>query len=232
MKDFSILKNKLDIPFENENQDLLEQAFVHSTYRYEHPESRLPNNERLEFLGDKVLDLVVAEYLYSEYPDKSEGKLTAYQSALVNNELLFKIANALGFIPLLSLGSGERQKIEDNVENGQSIIGNAFEAFIGAIYSVHGYKTCQEFIKEYLIIKELPDIIERGLDKDPKSRLQEKLNKKGINPTYKVLDESGPDHKKTFLEVSANGILMGKGEGSSKQDAEKKAAENALESSE
>jgi ribonuclease-3 len=193
----------------------------------ENPDFYLPHNERLEFLGDAVLELVVTEYLYQNYPQKSEGELTNWRSALVNSKELAKIARNLGFNDFLLLSKGEAK---ETGKARQYILANTFEAFIGAIYLDQGYQVCQEFIKKHLI-KELPEIIEKGLYKDAKSRFQEEAQERlKITPTYKILEEWGPDHAKHFIAgVFLGKQLIAKGQGSSKQEAEEEAAKNALE---
>jgi ribonuclease-3 len=225
MKDFSLLEKKLNLKFKN--RDFLIQAFCHRSYLNENPDFYLPHNERLEFLGDAVLELVVTEYLYQKYPKKSEGELTNWRAALVNAKMLSNLAQELGFNDFLLLSKGEEKEV------GKArlyILANAFEAFIGAIYLDQGYVACQEFIKKYLL-KKLPEIIKKGLFKDAKSRFQEEAQERvKITPTYKVLDEWGPDHAKHFIVgVFLGEELVAKGEGSSKQEAEEEAAREALE---
>ncbi len=224
MKDFSQLEKKLGINFKN--KDLLIQAFVHRSYLNENPEFRLEHNERLEFLGDAVLELVVTEELYEKYPDKSEGELTNWRAALVNAKMLTKVAEEIGLNDFLLLSRGETKELG---KARQFILANTFEAFIGAIYLDLGYDACDEFIRKYLIVK-LPDIIENNLFKDAKSRFQEEAQERmGITPAYKVLKEWGPDHVKNFIiGVFLGEELVAEGEGSSKQEGENEAAKNAL----
>ena len=224
MKDFLLLEKKLNLKFKN--KDLLIQAFVHRSYLNENPDFYLGNNERLEFLGDAVLELAVTEYLFKEYPQKPEGELTNWRAALVNAKMLGKVALDLGFNDFLLLSKGEEK------ETGKArmyILANTFEALIGAIYLDQGYERCQQFIREHLICK-LPEIIEKGLFKDPKSRFQEEAQERvKITPTYKVLEESGPDHARHFVVgVYLGQELVARGEGSSKQEAEEEAAREAL----
>ena len=228
MKDFSILEKKLDLKFKN--KDFLIQAFVHRSYLNENPDFYLPHNERLEFLGDAVLEIVVTEYLYQKYPKKSEGELTNWRAALVNAKQLSEIARELDFNEFLLLSRGETKEIG---KARQYILANTFEAFIGALYLDQGLNPCKEFIKKHLI-KELPHIIEAGLFKDAKSRFQEEAQERiGITPTYKVLEEWGPDHAKHFIiGVFLGEELVAKGEGSSKQEAEEDAAKNGLKAKE
>lgn len=224
VKDFSPFEKKLDIKFKN--KDLLIQAFCHRSYLNENPKFYLDHNERLEFLGDAVLELVVTEHLYQDYPKKAEGELTNWRAALVNARMLSEIANGLGFNDFLLLSRGETKELG---KARQYILANTFEALIGAIYLDRGYKACQEFIKKYLIEK-LPEIIKKGLFKDAKSHLQEEAQERArITPTYKVLEEWGPDHARHFIiGVFLDKELVAKGEGSSKQEAEEEAARNAL----
>lgn len=225
MKYFSILEKKLNLKFEN--KDLLIQAFCHRSYLNEHPDFYLSHNERLEFLGDAVLELAVTEYLYKKYPEKSEGELTNWRAALVNAKMLGEVARELEFNDFLLLSKGEKK---EEGKARQYILANAFEALVGAIYVDKGYEKCKEFVEKKLIDKKLKEIIEKGLFKDAKSRLQEEAQERvEITPTYKVLEEWGPDHAKHFLVgVFLGKEMIAKGEGSSKQEAEEEAAENAL----
>jgi len=224
MKDFLKLEKKFG--FEFKDKDLLSQAFCHRSYLNENPKFKLYHNERLEFLGDAVLELAVSEWLFEQYPKKLEGDLTNWRASLVNAKTLSQTARQLGFNNFLLLSKGEQKEIG---KARSYILADAFEAFIGALYLDQGYKACQNFIKKYLLIK-LPEIIERGLFRDPKSYFQERAQEVSkVTPNYKVLDEWGPDHEKHFIV----GIFLGKkmvakGEGSSKQEAEEKAAEEAL----
>jgi len=224
MKDFSPFEKKLNLKFKN--KDLLIQAFCHRSYLNENPDFYLPHNERLEFLGDAVLELIITEYLYQKYPKKSEGELTNWRASLVNAKILSKTAKNLGFDDFLLLSQGEAKELG---KARQYILANTIEALIGGLYLDRGYKSCQRFIKKYLI-KELSDIIKKGLHKDAKSSFQEEAQeKKGITPTYKVLEEQGPDHAKHFIiGVFLEQELIAKGEGFSKQEAEEAAAKNAL----
>jgi len=224
MKDFPSLEKKLSLKFKN--KDLLIQAFVHRSFLNENPDFKLFHNERLEFLGDAILEQVVTEYLYQNYPKKLEGELTSWRAALVNTKMLSKIAKSLEFNDFLLLSQGETK---EKGRARQYILADTFEAFIGALYLDQGLDVCKNFIEKNLI-KELQDIIKDGLYKDAKSCFQEESQeKKGITPTYKVLKESGPDHAKRFIVgVFLNKELIAKGEGLSKQEAEEEAAENAL----
>ncbi|PIV45140.1 MAG: ribonuclease III [Candidatus Nealsonbacteria bacterium CG02_land_8_20_14_3_00_37_10] len=225
MINFSPLEKKLNLKFKK--KDLLIQAFCHRSYLNENPNSNLENNERLEFLGDAVLELIVTEYLFEKYPKKSEGELTNWRAALVNAKMLSETANELGFNDYLLLSKGEKK---ETGKARQYILANTFEALIGAAYLDSGYKKCRDFIEKNLIAK-LPEIIEKGLFKDAKSCFQEEAQERtGITPAYKVMKEWGPDHSKHFIiGVFLNSELVAEGEGSSKQEAEVEAAKNALE---
>jgi len=225
MIDFSELEKKLGLKFKN--KDLLTQAFCHRSYLNENPSAHLKNNERLEFLGDAVLELIVTEELYEKYPKKPEGELTNWRAALVNAKMLSETANELGLNDYLLLSKGEKK---EKGKARQYILANTFEALIGSAYLDLGYKKCHDFIKKNLIAK-LPEIIEKGLFKDAKSCFQEEAQERtGITPTYKVMREWGPDHSKNFIiGVFLNSELVAEGQGSSKQEAEVEAAKNALE---
>ena len=224
MHNFSVLEKKLKVKFKK--KDLLIQAFIHRSYLNENPSFRLFHNERMEFLGDAVLELVVTEYLFEKYPKKPEGELTNWRAALVNAKILSKIAKKLGFNDFLLLSKGE---FGETGKARQYILANTFESFVGALFLDRGYKDCDKFIKEHLI-KELPRIIETQAFKDAKSVFQEKAQEKqGITPNYRVLGETGPDHDKIFvIGVFLKSELVAQGKGSSKQEAEEAAAKNGL----
>jgi len=225
MIDFSKLEKKLKLKFKN--KDLLIQAFIHRSYLNENPQSKLHHNERLEFLGDAVLELVVTEELFEKYPKKSEGELTNWRAALVNAKMLSKLGQNLGFNSFLLLSRGE---IKELGKARQYILANTLEAFIGSLYLDSGYDACKGFIKKHFI-KELPHIIKERLFEDAKSLFQERSQEAvGITPTYRVLREWGPDHAKRFvIGVFLQKELVAEGEGSSKQEAEEAAAKKALE---
>jgi ribonuclease III len=224
VKDFKPLEKKLNLKFKN--KDLLIQAFCHRSYLNENPDFYLSNNERLEFLGDAVLELVVTENLFEKYPQKAEGELTNWRAALVNARMLAEVAKGLGLNNFLLLSKGEAKELG---KARQYILANTFEALVGATYLDQGYKKAEDFIKKYLI-KNLPEIVEKGLFKDAKSRFQEEAQERvGITPVYKVVKDWGPDHAKHFIiGVFLGKELVAKGEGSSKQEAEEAAAKNAL----
>lgn len=223
--EFKELEKKLGVNFKNKG--LLKQAFVHRSYLNENPGSGLEHNERLEFLGDAVLELAVTEFLYKKYPQKPEGEMTNWRAALVNARMLTEIAKTCGFNDFLLLSKGEAK------EGGKArayILANTFEAFVGALHLDSGYEAAEKFIQKK-VLPNLPEIIKQGLYKDAKSKFQEQAQEKtGITPTYKIIKESGPDHNKTFMI----GVYLGReavaeGQGSSKQEAEEDAAKNALE---
>ncbi|MBI2038444.1 MAG: ribonuclease III [Candidatus Nealsonbacteria bacterium] len=224
MGDFAQLEKKLGLKFKN--KDLLVQAFIHRSYLNENPNFHLAHNERMEFLGDAVLELAVTEYLYREFPKESEGELTTWRAALVNADSLSQIARELEFNGYLLLSRGETK---DAGKARDYILANCLEAFIGALYLDRGYKKAKEFIDKVLI-KKLPEILKHGLFRDDKSHFQEQAQEKEkITPIYKVLSEQGPDHAKNFvIGVFLGEKLIAKGEGSSKQEAEEQAAKNAL----
>lgn len=219
------LETSLGVAFRN--QDLLQQAFVHRSYLNENPDFRLNHNERLEFLGDAVLELVVTEILYAEFPDKPEGELTNLRAALVNANMLSDVARDLGFNEHLLLSRGEAK---DEGRARQYILANAFEAVVGALYLDQGYDATRGFI-ERALIPHLSRIVEQHLYRDPKSRFQEAAQEKaGSTPTYEVLEQWGPDHAKHFVVgVFVGRELVAKGDGPSKQAGEEAAAKAGLE---
>jgi len=224
MKDFSLLEKKLGLEFKNKK--LLKQAFIHRSYINENPESGLEHNERLEFLGDAVLELVITEHLYKQYPEKFEGELTNWRAALVNARMLASTAEEIGLNDFLLLSVGEEKELG---KARQYILANTFEAFIGAVYLDSGYGLSDKFIKKFLL-KNLPEIIQKKLYKDAKSHFQEQAQEKvGITPSYRVIKEWGPDHKKKFI-VGAflDEELVAEGQGDSKQEAEEGAAKESL----
>jgi len=217
------IQQQLGVQFKD--SDLLVSALTHRSYLNENRSFHLPNNERLEFLGDAVLELVSTEYLYLNYPHP-EGELTNFRSALVNYRMLSEIASRLGIGKFLQMSKGESKDIG---RARQVILANAIEAVIGAIYLDQGYDVAKDFILREVIV-ELPGIINKGAYLDPKSKLQEIVQERfGITPVYNVQSESGPDHDKVFVVgVNLNDRQIGTGNGPSKQEAEVSAAENAL----
>ncbi len=225
VREFTTLEKKLGIKFKDKN--LLIQAFIHRSYLNENPGIRLGNNERLEFLGDAVLELVVTEYLYDNYPQKSEGVLTSWRAALVNTKMISAASMRLGFNEFLLLSKGEAK------EEGKSrhyILANTFEAFIGALYLDAGYARCRKFIVGNLV-SQLNEIVAKQLYKDAKSRFQEVAQERlKITPTYKVIAEKGPDHNKSFtVGVYIGSECVATGTGTSKQEAEENTARRGLE---
>lgn len=223
--DFSILETNIGITFIN--KDLLKQAFIHRSYLNENRTVKLEHNERLEFLGDAVLELVITDYLYKKYPEKNEGDLTAYRSSLVNSNTLSDVAEKLGLNPFLLLSKGEAK---DTGRARQFILANTFESLVGAIYIDQGYGAANTFIESQLFGL-IEDIIEKNKYIDSKSKFQEQAQEKvGITPAYKLIKETGPDHNKIFtVGVYLREDLVVTGDGKSKQEAEQDAAEKALE---
>ena len=205
--------------------ELLVTALTHRSYVNEHRKSVSEHNERLEFLGDAVLELVVTEYLFAKY-DEPEGILTSWRAALVRTESIGEAGDKVGYAPLVRMSRGEKNGGE---RARQQILANAFEAVIGAIYLERGYDDAKAFIHEHIISK-LDDILRTGSWRDPKSHLQEISQRvDGFTPVYRVLCESGPDHDKVFtLGVFVGDRQMGKGIGPSKQHAQQSAARAAI----
>jgi len=217
------LETILGITFTNKN--LLKQALVHRSYLNENPKLGLEDNERMEFLGDAVLELVITEYLYKNYKNP-EGDLTAWRSSLVNSRMLSEIASSLSINDFLYLSKGETK---DTGRARGYILANAFEALIGAIYLDGGYEIVRGFVYATLVPR-LQDVIEGKLYKDAKSFFQEEAQeRKGVTPSYKLISDWGPDHDKHFkVGVYLDDHLIAEGVGKSKQEAEQEAAKNAL----
>ncbi len=221
------LAKKIGVKFNN--TDLLRQALTHRSYLNENRKYKLSHNERLEFLGDAVLELVVTEYLYENYPNP-EGELTNWRASLVNGEMLSKISKELGVEEYLLMSRGEAKDVG---KARQYLLANAFEAVIGAIYldqGAAGYEAAKKFILDQVVSK-LPEIIFKKLYMDPKSRFQEVAQEKtGITPSYRVFSETGPDHNKKFvMGIFIGDEMVAQGEGSSKQEAQRNAAAAGLE---
>lgn len=212
--------------FSFKDKTLLEQVFIHRSYLNEHRDCPISHNERLEFLGDAVLELVVTEYLYQTYPNP-EGELTTWRSALVRGEQLAKIAQDFKIPENLKLSKGEERS--GGREKGY-LLANAFEALIGAVYLDQGYEVVKTLIHQAVLSK-LDSILTEKSYIDPKSRLQEYTQDSlGITPSYEVVSEEGPDHAKTFIvQVLVGKDVWGQGEGNSKQAAQIAAAANAWE---
>ncbi len=220
-KDFA--KQVLGVEFND--LELLITAFTHRSYVNEHKKSAKIHNERLEFLGDAVLELVVTEHLYLNY-EEPEGILTNWRSALVRTESIGAAASEAGFEELLRLSRGEKRGTE---RARLQILANSYEAVIGAVYLDLGYQEAKVIIEKTLLVT-LVDILKTGSWMDPKSRLQEiSQSAEGHTPVYKVMDEDGPDHDKIFtVGVYVNNVLRGQGQGPSKQTAQQQAASEAL----
>lgn len=224
-RDFPGLEKELGIIFDNKN--LLIQAFIHRSYINENSNLKLGHNERLEFLGDAVLELVSTNYLYHKYEDLAEGDLTSYRAALVNTKSIGAIAKELNFNNYLFLSKGESK---DFGKARLSILADTYEAFIGAVFLDKGYDFAKEFIEKTLLTH-TEEVVEAGKYRDPKSVIQEKSQDLlSVTPSYKVISESGPDHDKKFIV----GIYFGEekiaeGEGRSKQEAETHAAKVAIQ---
>lgn len=218
------LEKSLGLSFQN--KDLLLQALTHRSYLNENSDSRTGHNERLEFLGDAVLELVVTEALYEKFPDKPEGELTSFRAALVNAKMLSDVAVDIKINDFLLLSRGEAKDIG---RARQYILANAMEALIGAIHLDQGYDAVRDFITR-VVLSRTGEMLEKKLYKDPKSLFQESAQERaGITPTYEVMREWGPDHDKHFvIGVYLKDELVAEGEGPSKQSAQEEAARNGL----
>ncbi len=226
MKNIEKLSQLIGVEFHNLN--LLQEALTHRSYLNENKNYKLNHNERLEFLGDAVLELVVTEYLFLNF-NNPEGELTTWRAALVNGEMLSRVAQEMNLDDYMLMSKGERKDIG---KSRQYILANAMEAVIGAIYLDQGYQKAKSFISERIISK-LPEVIENKSYLDPKSYFQEKAQEiVQITPRYEVIKEWGPDHNKKFLVgVFLNEDKIAEGKGSSKQEAQRNAAKIALKKS-
>jgi len=224
MINFSELEKIINIKFKK--PELLQEALTHRSFLNERPKEKACHNERLEFLGDAVLELSVTEFLFSKFEEKPEGELTALRSALVNSGMLFKAATELSLGNHIRLSKGEAK---DSGKGRQFIIANAFEALIGAVFLDQGKKVSDDFIGKF-ICENIDFVLEEKLWRDAKSLFQEKSQEiASITPTYEVLKESGPDHKKHFIVgIYLEDELVVEGKGFSKQEAQRDAAEKAL----
>ncbi len=225
MKDFTPFEEAIGVQFKDKKN--LTQAFIHRSYINENPKSGLEHNERLEFLGDAVIELVVTDYLYRTYPNQNEGDLTAYRSALVNAVIMGEVAASLNMNDYLLLSKGEQK---DTGRARQTILANTYESFVGALYLDQGYGACDTFVTSSLLSR-LDDIIKTKSWKDAKSQIQEEAQERlGVTPSYKVMSETGPDHDKHFnIGVFFGEKKIAEGKGRSKQEGEQKAALAALE---
>lgn len=218
------LESKLKITFNN--HDLLKEATTHRSFINENPSWPTSHNERLEFLGDAVLELIVTRHLYDKYPNEPEGRLTSIRSALVNHVMLSRVAREIGLDGHIRMSRGE---LKDVGKAREVILANAIEAVIGAIYLDTGYEATKTFVEE-CVMSHLNEVMSAELYRDPKSLLQEVAQEtKRITPVYKVLEEHGPDHQKKFIVgVYFDDEEVAQGKGTSKQEAEREAAGNAL----
>ncbi len=224
MKDIENLEKKIGVKFKN--KDLLKQAMVHRSYLNENRDFELDHNERMEFLGDAVLELIVTEYLYNNFSNP-EGELTNYRAALVNGKMLAKISKGIGLDEYLLMSRGETK---DLGKARQYLLANALEAVIGAIYLDQGYKKSEKFITKF-VLSEMDNVLSEKLYQDPKSKFQEEAQEKaGVTPIYKVVKEWGPDHDRRFIiGIYLENEKIAEGEGSSKQAAQRNAAKKGLE---
>jgi len=224
MINFSDFEKKVNVSFKD--KDLLMQAFIHRSYINENGGIKLSHNERLEFLGDAVLELIVTDFLFKKYPTYTEGELTALRSALVNAIIISEVATAIEMNDYLLLSKGESK---DNGKARQYILANTYEALVGAIYLDGGYDIANKFISKTLL-PHTEEIVAKKLWRDSKSLVQEKAQEfVSVTPLYKVLNETGPDHDKHFtVGIYFGTELIAEGKGKSKQEAEQAAALAAL----
>ncbi len=225
MKDITPFETTISFRFRDLN--LLKEALTHRSYLNEQPNWPVPHNERLEYLGDAVLELAVSEKLYRLYPDFPEGQLTVVRAALVNYQILGKIAAELGMEEFVLMSKGERG---DNQRAKEVILANAFESLVGAIYLDQGFEAVSKFVDQFLMGR-VEEIVRTKSYKDPKSALQELIQERfRETPTYEVVSESGPAHQRMFtIGVKFAGAIAATGSGNSKQEAELEAARKALE---
>jgi ribonuclease III len=219
------LEKKLGVNFKNE--DLLTEALTHRSYLNEFPRWRLSHNERLEYLGDAVLELIISEELFNTFPDRPEGQLTVLRAALVNYQMLARVAEAVGLQDFILMSRGERK---DTGKAREVILANAIEAVLGAMYLDQGLEKVRPFVKKNILNK-LDEVLTTRSYRDAKSELQEFVQDKlKLTPTYRTLDESGPAHKRIFkMGVYFGDKLVADGAGASKQEAEIEAAKAAIE---
>lgn len=222
-----LIKLQKKIGFTFNNESLIKQALVHRSYLNEHPDFKLGHNERLEFLGDAVLEIVVTEFLYINFQETPEGDLTNWRASLVNAKMLYEVAVELGIEDYLYLSKGEAR--DKNKKSRQFILADAVEAIIGALYLDQGMEVAKEFILKNVVSK-LDNILKNQAYLDPKSHFQEKAQEdRGITPHYEIIDEVGPDHAKIFtVGLYLGEELIATGQGSSKQEAQVEAAANGL----
>ncbi|MBU1119657.1 ribonuclease III [Patescibacteria group bacterium] len=224
MNNYEAIEAKLGIVFKDKS--LLDVALTHRSYLNEHKEIALQNNERIEFLGDAVLELIISSYLFKKYPDKPEGDLTNIRAALVRTESLAEESRNLGIGEYLRMSKGEK---ESGGRDKDYLLANTFEAVLGAIYQDQGFDVCKEYIERTLLMK-ADRIVENNLFIDPKTQAQEIIQAKfKVTPIYEVLKQDGPDHEKTFtVALKINNKQIASGTGSSKQKAEEAAAKETV----
>ncbi|MBI2633395.1 MAG: ribonuclease III [Parcubacteria group bacterium] len=222
VKDISLLEKAIDYVFKN--KQVIQEALTHRSYINEHPEIKY-NNERLEFLGDAALELAITERLYTLYQTKAEGELTSLRASVVKTDTLAELARKLRLYEFLLLSKGESV----GVESRDNILADVVEAIIGAIYLDGGYENVLEFIDRF-IVKKIARVLKYNLQIDAKTQLQELVQEREkTTPIYKIVKESGPAHKKIFIAAAyVKDNIVGKGNGPSKQEAERQAAKNAL----
>ncbi|MEO5645861.1 MAG: ribonuclease III [Candidatus Paceibacterota bacterium] len=225
MKDFTPFEQSLGIVFTDKS--LIQRAFTHRSFINENPRSGLEHNERFEFLGDAVIELIVTDYLFRNFPTHNEGDLTAYRSALVNAVIMGEVATALNMNDFLLLSKGEAK---DTGRARQTILANTYESFVGGLYLDQGYEPCKKFIIDTLMPR-LEEILKMKSWKDAKSQVQEEAQERlGLTPSYRVVSESGPDHDKYFtIGVFFGEQKIAEGKGKSKQEAQQTAALAGLE---
>jgi ribonuclease-3 len=222
---YNEIEEKIGVKFKNRNY--LQTAFTHRSYLNEHKEENIENNERLEFLGDAVLELIISSNLYHNYPDKAEGELTSIRAALVRTESIAEETKRLKVGQYLRMSKGEE---ESGGQEKTYLLANLYESIIGAIYLEAGYEECRSFVDRTLL-KKIKRIIREELFIDPKTKVQEIIQERfKVTPTYELVKEEGPDHEKSFtVEIKRANRTIAYGVGHSKQKAEEDAARNAIE---
>lgn len=225
MDSYNEIIKKIGIEFKNKS--LLKMAFTHRSYLNENRGKGLENNERLEFLGDAVLELIISTYLYEKHPQKTEGDLTSIRAAIVRTESLAEETRRIGLGQYLKMSKGEE---DSGGKDKEYLLANLYEATLGAIYLEHGYEVCKDFVSRTLLLK-IDKIISQKLFIDPKTKIQEIMQSKfKLTPTYEILKEDGPDHDKVFTVGLYKGTeILSEGNGQSKQKAEEDAAKNAID---
>lgn len=224
MNNYNDIEKKLGVIFKN--KDILNTALIHRSYINENRGKNLENNERLEFLGDSVLELIISDYIYTKYPTKPEGELTAIRSAIVRTESLADESRKLDVGQYLLMSRGEE---DSGGKSKEYLLANMYEALLGAIYLDQGFAECQKYV-ERTLLKKVDNIVSEGLFIDPKTKVQEILQSRfKITPSYEIISEEGPDHDKYFtMALKVGNKKISEGHGSSKQRAEEDAAQNAI----